>query len=325
MGTRVENIKALWRRIKASSRSHDALMFLVFVVIATIFWFITALNESVSQSYEVQFSIRNIPDSVTFITDPPADFHVSLRDKGTNILRSGVFKNPVIDVNFEDYARNGVFRISASDLNAEIKADIGSNAAISGISIDSLRLYYTDQPGRRVPIVVQSDLTAASGYVISGSPTPVKGSVLAYSIRDEADTLRRVYTKKVVKKDLSQSIVVTVPIIAPANVKLIPSEIEVRINVEPLVRKETYIRVDVDNLPAGEGLLLFPNSVPVSFYVPMSRFNDDSFPIRVYVDYQDTYKTPGSRIPLYLVDSSGSIINPTLSTDSVEYTLVKKK
>lgn len=300
-------------------------MFLVFVVIATIFWFITALNESVSQSYEVQFSIRNIPDSVTFITDPPADFHVSLRDKGTNILRSGVFKNPVIDVNFEDYARNGVFRISASDLNAEIKADIGSNASISGISIDSLRLYYTDQPGRRVPIVVQSDLTAASGYVISGSPTPVKGSVLAYSIRDEADTLRRVYTKKVVKKDLSQSIVVTVPIIAPANVKLIPSEIEVRINVEPLVRKETYIRVDVDNLPAGEGLLLFPNSVPVSFYVPMSRFNDDSFPIRVYVDYQDTYKTPGSRIPLYLVDSSGSIINPTLSTDSVEYTLVKKK
>lgn len=300
-------------------------MFLVFVVIATIFWFITALNESVSQSYEVQFSIRNIPDSVTFITDPPADFHVSLRDKGTNILRSGVFKNPVIDVNFEDYARNGVFRISASDLNAEIKADIGSNASISGISIDSLRLYYTDQPGRRVPIVVQSDLTAASGYVISGSPKPVKGSVLAYSIRDEADTLRRVYTKKVVKKDLSQSIVVTVPIIAPANVKLIPSEIEVRINVEPLVRKETYIRVDVDNLPAGEGLLLFPNSVPVSFYVPMSRFNDDSFPIRVYVDYQDTYKTPGSRIPLYLVDSSGSIINPTLSTDSVEYTLVKKK
>lgn len=300
-------------------------MFLVFVVIATIFWFITALNESVSQSYEVQFSIRNIPDSVTFITDPPTDFHVSLRDKGTNILRSGVFKNPVIDVNFEDYARNGVFRISASDLNAEIKADIGSNASISGISIDSLRLYYTDQPGRRVPIVVQSDLTAASGYVISGSPTPVKGSVLAYSIRDEADTLRRVYTKKVVKKDLSQSIVVTVPIIAPANVKLIPSEIEVRINVEPLVRKETYIRVDVDNLPAGEGLLLFPNSVPVSFYVPMSRFNDDSFPIRVYVDYQDTYKTPGSRIPLYLVDSSGSIINPTLSTDSVEYTLVKKK
>lgn len=300
-------------------------MFLVFVVIATIFWFITALNESVSQSYEVQFSIRNIPDSVTFITDPPTDFHVSLRDKGTNILRSGVFKNPVIDVNFEDYARNGVFRISASDLNAEIKADIGSNASISGISIDSLRLYYTDQPGRRVPILVQSDLTAASGYVISGSPTPVKGSVLAYSIRDEADTLRRVYTKKVVKKDLSQSIVVTVPIIAPANVKLIPSEIEVRINVEPLVRKETYIRVDVDNLPAGEGLLLFPNSVPVSFYVPMSRFNDDSFPIRVYVDYQDTYKTPGSRIPLYLVDSSGSIINPTLSTDSVEYTLVKKK
>ncbi|MGN0238004.1 MAG: hypothetical protein ACI4AK_07990 [Lepagella sp.] len=300
-------------------------MFLVFVVIAAVFWFITALNESVSQSFDVQLTISNIPDSVTFITDPPTDFHVSLRDKGTNILRSGVFKNPVVEVNFEDYARHGVFRISASDLNAEIKADLGSNASIAGISIDSLRLYYTDQPGRRVPIVVQSDLSAASGYVISGNPTPVKGSVLAFSIRDEADTLRRVFTKKVVKKDLSQSTVVTVPIIAPANVKLVPSEIEVRINVEPLVRKETYIRVDVDNLPAGEGLLLFPNSVPVSFYVPMSRFNDDSFPIRVYVDYQDTHKTPGSRIPLYLVDSSGALINPALSSDSVEYTLVKKK
>lgn len=297
-------------------------MFLIFVAIAAVFWFILALNDSVTETFQVRLNIQNVPDTVTFITDPPVDIHVTLRDKGTNILRSGVVKHPTVNLNFRDYARDGVFRLTAADMTAELKADLGVSQ-ITAASVDSLRLYYTTQPGKRVPVMVQSDVTASSGNIIQGAPVSLTRFVQIYSYRDEIDTVHRVLTQRLVKKDLSQTSVFDVRLQPIPGVKIVPAQVNVRVPVEPLVHKESYVDVEVENLPPGASLLLFPNKVPVSFYVPMSRFNDESFPLHLMVDYNDTHLTRGSRIPVRISDHSPILINVELKTDSVEYTLVK--
>ena len=308
MDAKIGDIRNEWKRIRTSSRFHNFMMFLIFVAIAAVFWFILALNDSVTETFQVRLNIQNVPDSVTFITDPPADLHVTLRDKGTNILRSGVVKHPTVNLNFRDYAHEGVFRLSAADMTAELKADLGVSQ-ITAASIDSLRLYYTTQPGKRVPVMVQSDVSASS--------------VNVYSYRDEVDTVHSVLTQRLVKKDLSQTSEFDVKLKPIQGVKIVPSQVKVRVPVEPLVHKETYVEVDVENLPAGASLLLFPNRVPVSFYVPMSRFNNENVPMHVVVDYNDTHRTRGSRIPVRVRDHAPGLINVELKTDSVEYTLVR--
>lgn len=322
MDAKIGDIRNEWKRIRTSSRFHNFMMFLIFVAIAAVFWFILALNDSVTETFQVRLSIQNVPDSVTFITDPPADLHVTLSDKGTNILRSGVVKHPTVNLNFRDYAHEGVFRLSAADMTAELKADLGVSQ-ITAASIDSLRLYYTTQPGKRVPVMVQSDVTASSGNIISGAPVSLTRFVNVYSYRDEVDTVHRVLTQRLVKKDLSQTSEFDVKLKPIQGVKIVPSQVKVRVPVEPLVHKETYVEVDVENLPAGASLLLFPNRVPVSFYVPMSRFNNENVPMHVVVDYNDTHRTRGSRIPVRVRDHAQGLINVELKTDSVEYTLVR--
>lgn len=298
-------------------------MFLVFVAIAAVFWFITALNGSITETFKVRLNIQNVPDSVTFITEPPADIHVTLRDKGTNILRSGILKHPTLEINFRDYARDGIFRLSQSDMTAELKSDLGGVATITSSSIDSLRLYYTVGPGKRVPVQVQAQVTAASGYLISSAPVPLTRAVKVYSYGSEVDTIHAVRTRMLVKSNLSQPEVYKVKFVPIPNVRIIPSEIEVKVPVEPLVHKVTYVNVQVENTPQGQSLLLFPNKVPVSFYVPMSHFNDDYFPMRVVADYEDIHRTRGSRIPVHVSDHADYLINVELQADSIEYTLVK--
>lgn len=322
MDAKIGDIRNEWKRIRTSSRFHNFMMFLIFVAIAAVFWFILALNDSVTETFQVRLNIQNVPDSVTFITDPPADLHVTLRDKGTNILRSGVVKHPTVNLNFRDYAHEGVFRLSAADMTAELKADLGVSQ-ITAASIDSLRLYYTTQPGKRVPVMVQSDVSASSGNIISGAPVSLTRFVNVYSYRDEVDTVHSVLTQRLVKKDLSQTSEFDVKLKPIQGVKIVPSQVKVRVPVEPLVHKETYVEVDVENLPAGASLLLFPNRVPVSFYVPMSRFNNENVPMHVVVDYNDTHRTRGSRIPVRVRDHAPGLINVELKTDSVEYTLVR--
>ena len=299
------------------------MIFLAFVVIAAVFWFVIALNDNVTDTFTVKLNIRNVPDSVTFITDPPAEIHVTLRDKGTNILRSGIVKNPVLNLNFDEYARDGILRLTVSDFSSELKGAFGGAAQITSSSIDSLRCYYTTEPGKRVPVEVNADVQAASGYVIAGAPVPLTKSVLVYSFNNETDTVRSVTTSRLVKKNLSQNSVFPVKIKQIPGVKIVPSTIKVEVKVEALVHKEVYVQVDALNVPEDVSLVLFPPRVPVSFFVPLSRFNDDSPAIHVVVDYDDIEKYGTSNLPVRITAAAGHLINVELKTDSVEYSVVR--
>ena len=55
----------------------------------------------------------------------------------------------------------------------------------------------------------------------------------------------------------------------------------------------------------------------------MSHFNDESFPMHVVADFNETRTTSGSRISVRVRDHADVLVNVELKTDSVEYTLVK--
>lgn len=324
MDKKLQKIGKKWRKVKASKGFHNAIVFLCFVVVATVFWFILAMNDSVTKTFDVNLRIVNVPDSVTFINDPPKDIHVTLRDKGTNLLRTGVVNNPSMVINFRDFASDSYFRFSKSDLDAAIKATFGSSAQIGSVSIDSLSLRYTTAKGHRVPIVVRADVSAAAGSVIAGIPEPLVRVVKVYSVSTNVDTLTRVYTEPIVKRNLSETTEFEVPLTPMPGVKLVPSKVKVRIEVDPLVKKDGMATIRALNVPQGMNLLLFPAVVPVSYYVPMSHFNDENVPVKVTVDYEDVARTPVSRIPLSVTATEGYVASPHVEQSDVEYTLVRE-
>ncbi|MDE7442404.1 MAG: YbbR-like domain-containing protein [Muribaculaceae bacterium] len=324
MDKRLQNIKKKWRKVKASKGFHNAVVFLCFVAVATVFWFILAMNDSVTKTIDVNLRIVNLPDSVTFINDPPKDIHVTLRDKGTNLLRTGIVNHPSVVINFRDFASDSYFRFSKSDLDAALKSTFGSSAQIGSVSIDSLSLRYTTSKGHRVPIVVRADVSASAGYVIDGIPEPLVRVVKVYSVSNNIDTLSRVYTEQIVKRNLSETTVFDVPLVPMTGVKLVPSKVKVRIKVDPLVKKDGMATIRALNVPQGMNLLLFPAVVPVSYYVPMSHFNDENVPVKVTVNYDDVERTPVSRIPLSVTATEDYVASPQVGQPDVEYTLVRE-
>lgn len=310
--------------MKASKGFHNALVFLVFLAVATLFWFILALNDSVTRTFDVKLRIVNKPDSVTFITDPPQDIHVTISDKGSNILRSGILQHPGIDINFRDFSNGSVFRFSKSDMTAALKATFGASCQIGSVSIDSLYLTYATGKGKRVPIVCRADVSASVGNVIAGPPRAMEKSVKVFSLSNEIDTITRVYTEPIIKRDLSESKEFEIKLMPIKGAKIVPSSVKVKVEVEPLVKKESLVAVKALNVPEGFSLVLFPTRAPVSYYVPMSRFNDESVPLTVTVDYNDTKKTDANRLPMSVSETRNYVVNPQLGFESVEYTLVKE-
>lgn len=311
-----------WIAFRRSSRFHDGLVFMAYVAIAALFWLIMALNDSVEDTLEVRINVSNVPDSVTFIQLPPDKVHVSVRDKGTSILRAAFLHTPVVNLNFADYASDGVLRFSRNDMTAAVRGVFGQGAQVSVLSIDSIRVPYTTLKGKRVPVEVSAEVTASLGNVVEGRPVSRPSNVLVYGTREVLDTITRVYTERLVKRSLSESTSVSVAVRPVAGARVVPSSVEVKINVQPLVSKESMVEVGVRGVPEGMSLLLFPSRVPVAYFVPMSHFNNDNPDIEVWVDFADTHIEGTNLLPVHIGRSTHGIRNVVLKKDSVEYTLV---
>lgn len=320
----LRNILDWWSDIKNSSKFRSLLTFMIFVGIAALFWIILTLNDSVETGVMVNVKISNKPDSITFISDVPRHIHVEVRDKGTSLMRTAWINKPTVNLDFRELAESGHLVCTRSDMLAALKESFGTNVSILSMSVDSLRLVYTDRPGKMIPVQVSVDARAKAGFVVYGTPVSDPRRVTAYGPREIIDTLTRVFTKSYLEKDLDQSISFVSELKGIKGVRLIPSSVKVSVNVEPLVVKEEVIPVTARNVPAGESLLLFPSRARVSYYVPMSEFSKEEKPIRVIADYNELSLHMGERLPLRLeIVEGANAVKPKLYADSVEYTLVR--
>lgn len=323
MNIKIEDAKRKWRGMKATRGFHDAVLFLCFVAVSSLFWLILSLNDNVTETFDVKVKIENVPDTVTFINDIPAIINVTVKDRGSNLLRSGMLNNPHVNFNFRDFSEGGIFFVKKQELSSALKSAFGNTAQITASSADSLYSHYTTGKGKRVPIVVISDITCAPGS-ISQIPEPENKSVLIYSDVEITDTITRVYTQKIVKRNLSKTEVVDVKLSPVANVKIVPSSVKVTIPVEPLVKKESMVTIRVEGGTKGEDLLLFPAKVKVEYYTPMSLYSSDLVPIELSVDFNDIHRTKGGKLPIKAKILSDYVESARVMLDSVEYTVVRQ-
>lgn len=317
-------ISAWSRKVKESGKTKNFLVFLVFVCIAAVFWLILSLNDDVQTGFDLTVKIDNVPDSVTFITPPPTKIHVMVRDKGGRLLQYAVNGKSELHLNFEEFESGDYFRVSKTSLLSSLRHLFGSNASISWVTPDSLSLLFTRQPGRKVPVELTYEATAVAGMVVLPDPQLSEKSVTLYSLNRE-DTIRRLFTEKVVLRNLDKTTTVDVPLAVVPGTRALPGNVKVTFTVEPLVRKESEVAVEVENLPSGRDILFFPSKVKVAYYVPMSLYNRESDGIKVVASFKDAQLSRSDKVGVRLEASAPYVSGAEVMADSVEYSLVSGK
>lgn len=302
----------------------NAMLFLVFVIVSAAFWFILTLNDSVQDHFNVNLKIVNRPDTVTFISDVPDKIHVSVNDKGTNLWRNGYLKHPTVNIDFKEYSTDGVLRFSYNDLITSLRDIFGGTAQVTSVSLDSLQLFYTTQPGKKVPVLVNCQVYPASGTTLEGSVKASPGSVYIYGDKEQLDTIHFVKTENITLRNLSETTDLEVKLQKIKATRTIPANVTLTVPIEPLVRKHAMVTVESVNVPEGEELLLFPSKVPVEYYVAMSRLNDDEDNnIHLIVDYDKIKNAKNGKLLVETQKYPERLKNLTLGNDSVEFAVIK--
>lgn len=319
----------LFQRLKQeihSTTGKNALLFLVFLCVSTVFWMLLALNDEIQREFDIPVELTEVPDSVTLISSPPQSINVSVKDKGRALARYQWGGTPSIKFRFKDFhASDGRIAMGKTQINGVVRSYFGAGAVISVSKPDSIVIVYTTRPGRLLPVKLNIEAQADPRYVINGPITVSNDSVKIYSADDLPITLTHVDTYPSSHAGLTDTTSVMVKVKVPEGMRAVPAAVRVTIPVEPLISKTRMVPVEVVNVPADKSLVTFPSEVEISYLIPMSQYNNDYFSVKAYVDYNKISPLRSvTKIPVDLPLLPDSYRGAMLSTDSVEYVIEQK-
>lgn len=326
MSTFKEKIISRYDRINRalhSSRGKDVLLYLMFVVVASVFWLLLSLDNEVQRDFDIPVELTDVPDSVTLIGTPPQSIGVSVKSKGSQIVRFIWGSAPVLKIKYDPMlVRDNRFFMSHARLDARLREYFGAGVMISSLRPDSISLPFTTGPGKRVKLDIKADVHPSLQCIISGPVRANVDSVTLYSTGDIPRSLTSVETDLISKSDLKDTMRYEVRIKPLPGIRIIPDKVIVTVPVEPLISKKRSVAVSAINVPDGVGLITFPSKVEVSYLVAISDYNED-LPLKAYVDYE-SIRQGSSYLPVIMTLAPDIYHNISLSPDSVEYIIEQK-
>ncbi len=316
----INKVKDVFR----SQRGRDILVFLVFLVIATILWSILSLNEEDQYDVRMPVKLTHVPDTVTVISTPPSTVSVSLRAKGTQILKQSFGRTPELEIDFRVFRSQNTILLRNADIKALARQAFGG-ASILVASPDSLNLAFTTRKGVALPIVIDYKATAGPQSTITSRPTLSVDTVLVYSTSRIPYSINAISTEPIRVTDLNQNTTIKARLIAPGRSRVIPDSVDVTFHVEPLISKTRKVVIEPVNVPAGVKLITFPAQTEVLYMVPMSLYNNSDPHFRVLADYNTISPSSKSHlIKLKLRDVPSELQNVHLAADSAEYIIERR-
>lgn len=285
-----------------------------------------SLNEEVQRDIRCTVRITNVPDSVTRISPLPEAINVSVRSRGTELMRYWWSRTPQISLDYKLYQKGNKIQFGESAMRAFFRAMVGSSSQVLAVSPDTLTIEFTNHRGVALPVKLESKITAAQQYVIVGKPQILHDTVTLYSNNLSISRLRYLETGHVNLTDLRKPGVFRVPVVTPPNSRAIPDSVDVQVTVEPLISKSRMVPVRPINVPAGKRMIIVPSQIEVYYMVPMSIYkkNESDPRFTVVADYRTISSSNGERIPVELINSPKDFTNLYLSTDSVDFIIEEK-
>ena len=305
----------------SSLQSKELFTYLGFVLLAASIWFILAVNDNRETTIQIPIELTNLPNEAVLLQDMPQYIETRVRDKGAVIMNYGVNGLDRLQIDFQDHNNgNDAIVINNNSLIEYARKQLKATSTILAFSPDSIRISYTCDEGKRVPVRIQGDITTSLYSTISDSIYTTPDSITVYG---NAAALRKIdcaYTDEVVLQDLSDTTFYKARIVPVAGTRIKPDSVTIVIPIEEYTTKTLLVPITIGGVPRSYSIMTFPSHVKLTCLVPMSKYGDiveEAF--LVGNTFDQIQSTPGSYGSIYVANAPDYVQNIMLELDSVEY------
>lgn len=310
------------RNFLFSSANREFLTFFFFLVLSTIFWLMTALNETYEREIGVPAYLVNIPKNVVVTSDMEDTVRVTVRDKGFALLAYtyGEGIRP-INVNFQSAItrQSGYGVVSSQELMKMVNQRFSGSSKIVQVKPDRLDFHYNYGLSRQVSVKMAGNVVPGKSFYLARTRFwPEK--VTVYGSKQALDSLRFVKTVPINITNFNDTVLRTVALETIKGVKIVPNTVRIGLYPDILTEENIEVPITAVNMPEGKVLRTFPQRVTVNFIVGASMFRSISpEQFAVVVDYNEIIDHPSDKCSIHLRETPQGVRNARLKMTQVDY------
>lgn len=310
------------RNFLFSSANREFLTFFFFLVLSTIFWLMTALNETYEREIGVPAYLVNIPKNVVVTSDMEDTVRVTVRDKGFALLAYtyGEGIRP-INVNFQSAItrQSGYGVVSSQELMKMVNQRFSGSSKIVQVKPDRLDFHYNYGLSRQVSVKMAGNVVPGKSFYLARTRFwPEK--VTVYGSKQALDSLRFVKTVPINITNFNDTVLRTVALETIKGVKIVPNTVRIGLYPDILTEENIEVPITAINMPEGKVLRTFPQRVTVNFIVGASMFRSISpEQFAVVVDYNEIIDHPSDKCSIHLRETPQGVRNARLKMTQVDY------
>ncbi len=279
-------IKYIQARIKELREDKNALIFLFFLFLSTIFWILNALSKD-NYTSDLQYPIRISNDNKNelIIGDVRRDLTLKVRGGGFSILNYHLnekFLTQTIDltglprVKVQDV--DGVI-ISTKEYQSRIEGKLATGMSLVDISPDTLFIPLVEKVSKKIPVKLNASIEFVKQCQLSGKIKMQPDSVIVSGPSNIVDTLSSIYTKPQVFAELKDTLVRNIGLREEKWLEYSTKRVVINIPVEPFTEASVQVPLMAEGLPDSLLLKTFPSEVRVAYRLGLSKalFNPSDF------------------------------------------------
>ncbi len=335
----MQNIKnKIWEVVSKKRNLSDnkkIVTYLVFVFIATIFWFLNALSKDYTTTVSYPVNYKNLPKDKILIRELPDKLFLEVKGGGFALLRykiSTAFQPINLNVSHQlnnKKAKNNrlcyVMNTNDNKIRSNISHQLNKDIKLIKISPDTIGLYFANIIQKKVPVFPNTDITFANQFSLNGKITTQPDSIIASGPSTIIDTLTKVYTSLLKFNNLDRSAKRNTSLFQIENTSFSNKRVVVNIPIDRYTETTQHIEIIALNTPDSLNLRLFPDKITINYRVGLNNFNKiDEKDFRATVNFEDL-TTQSNFLKIKLEEYPENIKDIKISPSQVEFIIEKIK
>lgn len=308
----------------------NIITYLICVVIATILWFLNALNKDYSAVISYPVKYVNLPQGKHLISDLPSTLSLEVRAKGFALLGHRISTSFLpITFNVNTYSnhlleKDEVFEytLNTNEIKDKIGNQLNTEIKLLDITPATIEFKFAQSVEKKVAVRPVVNYTLKRQYILN-QITATPDSVLVSGPATIIDTLRYISTKSLRLKDLGKSVTKEVELTPLRGCTVDDATVKLDLQVEQFTETKKTIRLQARHVPGAFYLRLFPDNINITYDVGLSNYekitNQD---FEFYVDYDQTKSS--SYLDVKVGKTPAFIKNLVFSPQKVEYIIERK-
>ncbi len=316
-----------FKRPKISKKK--IVIFSVFVFMATIFWFLNALNKEYITKIEYPIKFNNIPENTSIISEVPKNIVISVKAYGYDIISKLNIKEPII-INVKKLSEktrtsNPNLIISTSKIKDALFPNI-SNIEIIRINPEKIILKTSTVSSKKIPVLLNVTYSTKTLYMLSGKIKLIPDSIIVSGPEKLLLKTQFIETKNTNFKNIEDTIKENVKLKEIKGLNFSKKEIKIILPIDKYTEDEIQVPVNIINCPDSLKLVTFPDKVKITYKIILNKYKtigENNF--TVVADFLDIKNSSNNKIKIQLTKQAKNIQSVKISPEYLEYIIEKSE